>query len=185
MPFTAFAVLPNSETGDVPPARFNFTAAVEVVSVLPYSTTMATAGAGFSTKRRFALTGGVTNNSLVGRIRAVAENAATCPPMTPVALAGPAAGPSVQLVRVTPLSSVKDESGCTEPPWPAAQRTTAPGTGFPYWSVTRVTSGSATDARTPALCPSPETFDTIAGGPASAVELKTTGGAPSTFADTS
>src|SRR5438552_8820481 len=99
------------------------------------------------------------------------------PATVPVSVFSPAPGPSVQLPTVaTPFASLCDTPPDTLPPPPVtANVTVTAGTTAPSRSRTWTAGGTATGLFVAALCPSPDSLTTDAGGPAIAVAVNVTG----------
>ncbi|HEX6911834.1 MAG TPA: hypothetical protein VF142_15635 [Longimicrobium sp.] len=97
------------------------------------------------------------------------------------AVCAPTRVPSVHCARAIPAASVPLRAGCTcPPPVSSAHSTSAPGTGFPYASVTRTASESGSGAAT---CPSPPPATaTIRAGPAACTSAVKTSVPSSTVA---
>ena len=94
--------------------------------------------------------------------------------------------PRIHSVAPFPFEAEVACVGTTEPsPDAGANVIVDPATGFPNVSVTRTTRGAASSVPTTPDCWSPETFTNSAGGPVSAVAVRTTGTSPGTSTVTS
>ncbi len=94
--------------------------------------------------------------------------------------------PRVHSVAPFPFESEVACVGNTEPsPDAGANVIVDPATGFPCVSVTRTTRGAASSVPPTPDCWSPETFTSSAGGPVSAMAVRTTGASPGTSTVTS
>src|SRR6267378_7714037 len=76
----------------------------------------------------------------------------------------PMTGPRVHSIVATPLASVSEDDAPRVPD-AALHATVTPATFWPWASATLITSGFASLVATSAVCPSPDTVRTVAGGP--------------------
>src|SRR5947207_6868293 len=102
------------------------------------------------------------------------------PATVAVSVLSPTPGPSVQLPTVaTPFASLCATPPDTLPPPPVtANVTVTAGTTAPSRSRTWTAGGTATGLFVAAVCPSPDSLTTDAGGPAIAVAVNVTGATP-------